>query len=68
MDERMNVKVSKSIKSTLKDLKSTLKVKNESEVIGYLYAIYEGHYPKVTMPEHENALKRMRDLHDQASL
>jgi flagellin-specific chaperone FliS len=57
-----------AISNILKDLKKTLKVKNESEVIGYLYAIYENHYPRITMPEHEKAMKRVEDIHNQQTI
>jgi flagellin-specific chaperone FliS len=66
--ERITTNVNKAVKDILKDLKSSLKLSNESEVIAYLYAIYENHYPKITLPEQEKALQRMNDLHNQQTM
>ncbi len=66
--ERISSNVSKAVKDILKDLKTSLKVSNESEVIAYLYAIYENHYAKITLPEHEKALKRVEDIHNQQTI
>ncbi|MDB5055228.1 MAG: hypothetical protein JWM44_3278 [Bacilli bacterium] len=67
-DNRKTIKADHSIKVVLEDLKKSLKFSKESEVIGYLYAIYENHYPKITLPEHDKALRRMKDLHNQMSI
>jgi flagellin-specific chaperone FliS len=68
MSDRVTTNVTRSVKNILKDLKSTLKVSNESEVIAYLYAIYEERYPKLTLIEHENALRRMKEIVNQSEL
>lgn len=66
--ERSMVQVYKPVKNILKDLKNALKVKNESEVIAYLYGIYEEKYPKLTVIEHEKALKKVEEIHSQGTI
>lgn len=65
---RKSIMTNQAISQTLKDLKASLKLKNESEVIGYLYGIYENHYPRITLPEHEKALQRMKELQNQLTI
>jgi flagellin-specific chaperone FliS len=67
-EERKSVKVNKDIKNILQSLKVKLNLSNESEIIAYLYAIYENHYPRITLPEHEKAMKRVEDIHNQLSI
>ena len=66
--QRVTTNVQKSVKQILHDLKDKLGVKNESEVIAYLYAIYEDRYPKITLIEHDQAMKRVEEIHSQGTL
>jgi hypothetical protein len=66
--DRVTTNLYPAVKNQINDLKDILKLKSESEVVGYLYAIYEAHYPKLTVIEHNKALERMTELHNQITL
>lgn len=62
------MQVYQPVHNVIGDLKKSLGMSNVSEVILYLYAVYDGHYPKLTMPEHQEALRKVKDLLDQETL
>lgn len=50
--ERRTTKVSPSVKARLEELKHFLDLKNESQVIGYMLAMYDEYFPKMTVIQH----------------
>jgi len=50
---RRTTKVSASVKDRLEELKATLDLKNESQVVAYLLAMYDEHFPKTTIVQHK---------------
>lgn len=52
MDIRKDTKVFPEVKDRLQDLKRFLDLKNESQVISYLLAVYDAKYPQITHLEH----------------
>jgi len=68
MSDYKQMQVYSSVKAIVQDYKKKLKLKNESEVIAYLSAIYDKHRPKLTIDEHEEALQKTKEIINQASL
>jgi len=52
-ESRKTTKVSAAVKSRLEELKATLELKNESQVIAYLLAMYDEHFPSTTVVQHK---------------
>lgn len=50
---RRTTKVSASVKARLKELKVSLDLKNESQVVAYLLAMYDDHFPTMTLLDHK---------------
>ena len=49
---RRTTKVSSRVKERLEELKTTLGLKNESQVVAYLLAMYDEHFPSTTVVQH----------------
>jgi len=49
---RRTTKVSSRVKERLEELKTTLGLKNESQVVAYLLAMYDEHFPLMTVVQH----------------
>lgn len=64
--ERKQMQVFSQTKQIVQDLKKSLGLKNESEVIAYLYAIYEMKFEKLTVIEDMKARERIKEIHNQA--
>jgi hypothetical protein len=65
--ERKTLQVLNSVKQIVQGIKKERGFKNESEVIAYLYALYEAQKPKITLQQHEDALKRKDEILNQLS-
>jgi hypothetical protein len=66
--ERKMSQVYKPVKDKLLELKRTTGLKNESEVIAYLYALYESRYDKMSHKEHQDALDQAIIMHRQETI
>lgn len=62
------MQVYSSVKTIVQDLKKDLELSNESEVIAYLYAIYNSRRKTITFDEHRNALKTTEEIINQSSI
>lgn len=62
------MQVYSSVKTIVQDLKKDLELSNESEVIAYLYAIYNSRRKTLTLDEHRNALKTTEEIINQSSI
>lgn len=49
---RKTTKVSSTVKARLEELKVNLGLKNESQVVAYLLAMYDEHFPSMTVVQH----------------
>lgn len=67
-DQRKNVKVTPGVKNRLDELKRSLKVKTESEVMAYLISLHQDVYQKITLVQHDSVMKAARDLNNESSL
>ncbi|MEK3837940.1 hypothetical protein [Paenibacillus sp. FSL R7-0128] len=56
------------IKNIVKDLKAELELKNESEVIAYLYKFYANRSKSLTLAEHKEIKEEIDKIINQASL
>lgn len=65
--EKKQMQVYLPVKRIVEDLKKKIGLKNESQVIAYLYALYDDRLEKITLIEHEKALKRITEIHNQNS-
>ncbi|RJG23294.1 hypothetical protein [Paenibacillus thiaminolyticus] len=65
---RKQMQVYSSVKNIVQDLKSELELKNESEVIAYLYCIYKQRYKSITLDEHKKATAEMKNIINQSTL
>ncbi|BFH18290.1 hypothetical protein J6TS7_21000 [Paenibacillus dendritiformis] len=68
MDKRKNVKVMPHVKDELKVIKDMLQVSTESHAVEYLLRVYRNKRLKITLAEHEEALKETRESHNQLTL
>lgn len=62
---RKQMQVYTPIKNIVQDLKSSLQLSNESEVIAYLYALYEMQYPNLKVHEDLKARERIKEILNQ---
>ncbi|MNW41489.1 hypothetical protein D3C74_186270 [compost metagenome] len=56
------------IKSIVQDLKKEIELKNESEVIAYLYCIYKQNKNNLKLEDHKKALKEVEVIINQTQL
>lgn len=56
------------VKNIVVDLKKELNFRNESEVIAYLFAIREQYKEKITLIQHQDAIKRVEEILNQVSI
>lgn len=56
------------IKTIMQDLKKNLELKNESEVIAYLYCTYQRQYKSITLEQHKQTLKDIKEILNQETL
>lgn len=52
------------VKARVSDLKSHLKLKNESQVIGYLLGLYDINWETLTVRDSERCYEISKDLND----
>lgn len=62
------IQVHSPVKNIVKDLKAELNFKSESEVIAYLASIREIYQDKITLNQHQEAMKKTQDIINQQSL
>lgn len=55
-------------KRAVEDVKKELNLKNESEAIAYLYAIREIYKDKITFTQHNEAMEKVKELHNQQTM
>jgi hypothetical protein len=65
---RKTTQLSPNTKNQLKDLQHSLKLKNESQVVSYLIAMYGQRFPKMTIVEHQIYMEQMTQIEGQGSL
>lgn len=63
---RKTTQLTPNTKNALKDIQTSLKLKNESQAVAYLIAAYNINYPKMTMPQHRNCMEYVEDVDGQA--
>lgn len=51
-----SMQVYEPIKTIVQELKKEMKLKNESEVVAYLYCLYKNRYESITLEEHRKAI------------
>lgn len=66
--KKLTSNLSSSVKMRLHDLKISLNLKSESEVVGYLIAFYTLKYSSLTMIDHNKCIENMKDSENQVSL
>jgi uncharacterized protein YbbC (DUF1343 family) len=66
MASKLTTNLTSGVKDRITDLKAHLKLKNESLVIGYLCALYDAKYDKLTVKEHELCLDQSEEMNNQA--
>ncbi|NHN35556.1 hypothetical protein [Paenibacillus agricola] len=64
-DSRPRVEASAGIKARFVDLKSSLKLKTDADVIAYLIALHDEKISSVTLPQDAAFRKKANDINDQ---
>lgn len=62
MAKRVSANLSSGVKTRLHELKEHLKLKNESQVVGYLIGLYDVSYENLTVRQHDACLQISVDL------
>ncbi|OMD76587.1 hypothetical protein [Paenibacillus odorifer] len=62
------IQVYTPVKNIVKDLKKDLELKNESEVIAYLYQFYQSRRKSLTLDEHREIKDEIEKIINQSSL
>lgn len=62
------MQVYSSVKSIVQDLKKDLGLSNESEVIAYLYTIFNSRRETISFDEHKAAIQATRELINQSTM
>ncbi|KAA8786589.1 hypothetical protein EC604_22430 [Paenibacillus amylolyticus] len=65
---RKQMQVYSSVKAIVQDLKKDLELSNESEVIAYMYTIFNSRRKSITLDEHRAALQATRDIINQSTM
>lgn len=65
---RKMMQVYSPVKTIVQNLKQELEFKNESEVIAYLYSIRDIYKDKITLVQHQDALKKVENILNQQTL
>lgn len=66
--ERKTLQVYNSVREIVSDVKKRRGLKNDSEAIAYLYALYEDQADRITLNQHERALQRKDEIINQQTL
>lgn len=65
---RKQMQVYAQAKALVEEVKKELGLKNESEAIAYLYMIRDIYKDKITFVQHQEAMRRVEEIHNQQIL